>query len=405
MRYYYVLPTIVLLSACHKNSSGKMPQQANSNVLQVITLDPDQYGYQFGQGINSLTSEPNSVSCITFEPPTNTMGSEGARGYVSVETIKTTKEFHEKIGRDFAVNIGKTAKVDATKTMDKLTGKASMSTKSLSETHINKEYSYALLKAEKIWMPSYIRNIKMKPEIIEKYTNLPVKHKEFFKECGDSFIYGTKFSAHVFALLECESSSIESKTLLEKKLEASIGTDTLSAGGSLATSLDRAIKDTNSTCRALVEYVGGSGSISSAEPLEAFRSAISYVNGATLQNSVPTELNVKKYSEVNDPAWNFKPWGWTLNFPTQEMYINDQKTKVNTLSLDVNKLETEIKQSDISRDHEKVKQLYAQKKAKIKTLVLDARDLYLCATNPTTVGYCNNQLPVDENEQPIFEEK
>lgn len=298
MKSIIVLSFVAVLVSCGTEAKKLIPiidaEEPVSKPLEVYSVpSAGQIDILMGRSVNDhigLTPDATpdiALSCVDIISEATTLNSNGSEIKISLEHITSTKDLFEKTSTNLSVAL-------AVKGWGKFGGSVSGSHKTMVQRDLKETSSYALITAQKTFVPVNVKEAVMKPMIVEGYKG---RGEQLIKGCGTGYVSSITMGARAYGLMECTTNSVEQKKTMDAVIAAKAGYMAVEASGSFQKTLEEISKATNARCFITVEFAGGVGTLDAAGDKFA-SSVIRYVESATRDSAVPVSYATKPYGTL-----------------------------------------------------------------------------------------------------------
>jgi hypothetical protein len=390
-----------LLGACAGKKESRGPGEQVSKPLTVIPLAPEETPFiMLGAPFNSLSSEkldgfsdePKSGCVIADEVGTLGGVTSGLETY-NMTTITSQEDFFRQI------DVGYKAQMAATVKM--ITAKGSTDLKGMTSIKINKNYSYALVTARKLWQAKQIKKASINPEILSL---LKKDNSKFFSLCGDEYLSGFRLVTEAYGVLECKSETREEKKKIDAVLSQSVGKlDSAGTETVFNTAIEEIRKKTDGKCTLYVWQRGGRGTLSD-KPESFGTSVLNYVANATIDNAAVTEVVTTPYkkSVITAEFWEMVQ-NIDLSFKVPRSVIKFWQSEIVVLN---EKMQNAIDKIDDEPDPAKKVSMYTEAQKLVDQVQVIQANITRCSEHPEIVASCrDSRAPGDPwPDDPIEED-
>jgi len=283
----------VLIAGCGTNAKDLVPtipspkEESQSKVADIHIVPAQQINVNMGRAVNDFIGIAPDVrqslaqSCVDIKSASSAQGSSGSVIKIGMETVSSTQDLFNKTHTNIALTIANKG------------WKASGSHDETLQRTVKATSSYALIKAEKTYIPVNATEITAKP-FLAGYTA-----EDMLEACGTGFVSSMTMGARAYALLECQTSSSEEKRDLDAKISASAGMFGSQVEGSFQKAINSVVGSTNAKCKMTVEFAGGKGIV--RPDLAKFTdSVLAYIGDGTTETSVPVSFATTPYISIRD---------------------------------------------------------------------------------------------------------
>ncbi|HYX38831.1 MAG TPA: hypothetical protein VE954_37475 [Oligoflexus sp.] len=396
-----VLATLSLLGGCADKDGGKRADEQTSKPLTVIPLAPDETPYiMMGAPFNSLAQdkldgfedEPK-LGCVIADEMGTLGGMTSALETYSITNVTSQEDFFRQI------DVGYKTKVAAT--INAVTAKGSNELKGMHSIKINKNYSYALITARKLWQAKQIKKASVNSEIL---TLLKRDKSLFFSLCGDEYLSGFKLVTEAHGILECRGETREEKAKIDATISSSVGAlDSAGFENSFNTVIDQARKVANNKCTLYVWQRGGRGTIS--DKPESFGSSVAnYVAGSSFDNAAITEVVTTPYkkSVITAEFWDLVQ-GVDFSFSVPRSVIKFWQSEIEVLT---EKMQKSLDDIDNEKDPVKKEAMYREAQKLVDQVKVVQSNIDRCSTSPDVTASCRDSRAPGEPwpDDPIIED-
>lgn len=363
----------VIIAGCGTNAKDLVvipsPEKNESKVADIHIIPAEQINVNMGRAVNDFIGIAPDVrqtlaqSCVDIKSSSSAQNSQGSVIKIGMETVTSTQDLFDKTHTNIALTLAKGG------------WKTSGSQDETLQRTVKATSSYALIRAEKTYIPVNVLDVTAKP-FMAKYTA-----EDMIEGCGTGFVSSITMGARAYALLECETSSSEEKRDLDSKISASAGLFGTQVEGSFQKAINSVVANTSAKCKMTVEFAGGKGTVT-ADFAKFSDSIISYVTEGTMETSVPLSFATTPYISIRDGSVDLAVAKQHMQLvDTMVDYIDTKKILLNYALARITKAEKTALYGAISPDVQKIIDDNKAKALKASKEMLD------CAVN--------NQCTVD----------
>lgn len=391
----------LLSGGCGKTTKGGSDDPAVSKPLTVIPLAPEETPYiQMGSPFNSLSqdkldgfSDSPKLGCVVADEIGTIGGVTSGLETYSLTSITSQDDFFRQ------VDVSSKTKVAAT--VNKIALKGSTDFKGIYSVKINKNFSYALVSARKLWQAKQIKKASVNPEVL---TLLKADPSRFFGICGDEYLSGFKLVTEAYGVLECRGESKEEKIKIDTTISGAVGSlESLGADSSFNTVIDQIRKAANNKCTLYVWQRGGKGTISD-KPETFGSSVVNYVAGASFDNAAITEVVTTPYkkSVITAEFWDLVQ-KVDLSFNVPRAIIKFWQVEMEVLRERMQKALDDI---DNEPSPSKKQQMYAEAQKLVDQVKVIQANIDRCSAEPHITASCRDSRAPGEPwpDEPIIED-
>lgn len=392
-----------MLASCHQGTVKGPADGQVSKPLTIIPIGPeDAPRVMMGAPFNSLNHEhasgfsnESSPGCVVADEVGTIGGVTNGLETYQITTISSQSEFFRQL------DINSKAKAHAL--VDMISFKGGHDLKSMASIRINKNYSYALVTARKLWQSRQIKKASINPQLMGILREDP---KKFFGICGDEYLSSIGLITEAHGVLECKSSTKEEKFKVDATLDSSVGLkDVWGVESSFQAIVEGLNKNTNAKCQLYVWQRGGRGNIS--DKPETFGTSIAnYVAGASYDGAAITDFGTTKYKNalIDAELWKILQ-GVNLEFNVPRSLIKMWQAELEVVT---ERMERALDLIDNETDAVKKAQMYVDAKKYTETVKIIEDNIARCSARPDVYEACrdsrNTEEPWPNPDEPIIED-